>query len=158
MSLRIGLSIMFTMTCAPALAEEVMVSSGTLIRLETTKPLSSKTNVKGDMVALRTVEDVKLGDRILIPRGTEAMGQVVDARAKGAMGMSGRLTLAPLYVRVRGRTVRLIGQSADKGSVTAGAVVGMALLSPGFTGRSAEIADGTQFAAYVDRSTMVEVE
>ena len=65
----------------------------------TAKVLSSKTNVKGGMVARSTAADVVVFGHIVIPKGTAATGQITEAQAKGAMGMSGRLAIAPsIYV------------------------------------------------------------
>jgi len=142
---------------APALAgQPVTLPVGTVVPLVTTTPLSSKVNVKGDMVPLRTARDVVIDGRVAIPADTEAVGQIADARAKGAMGMSGKLTLRPLYLEIGGRVVRLTGAAAEKGEVDPGAVVGMVLLTPGFTGRSAVIPAGTPVAAIVEKAVVVE--
>lgn len=138
-------------------AQSVTLSADTEIQLETVAPLSSKTNVKGDIVALRTASDVLVDGRIVVPKGAMASGQISDARAKGALGMSGRLVVQPLYMMVGSTTVRLEGNAANRGSVSAGAVIGMAVLTPGFTGRSATIPAGTRLVAYVSRSTAVTV-
>ena len=125
---------------------------GASIPLATDQPLSSKTSAKGDMVSLRTTADVIVDEHVVIPRGTPAVGQVSAARAKGAMGMSGQLAIRPLYIRMGDSFVRLGGATGGKGSVTAGAVIGIAVLTPGFTGRSAMIPAGTALEAFVERA------
>ena len=137
----------------PAEAATVVVPMGTDVRLATAQPLSSKTNVKGDLVPLTVTEDVTIEGRVVIPAGTPAVGQISDARAKGAMGMNGRIVIRPLYLQVNGRTVRLTGSEREKGSVAAGAVVGMAVLGPAFTGRSANIPIGTPVLAMTEKTT-----
>lgn len=119
--------------------------------------LSSKTSVKGDLVALKTADDVRIEGQTVVPKGTLATGQVIEARAKGALGMSGKLGLRPLFMTLGNQTIRLAGNTSDKGSVSAGAVVGMAVLTPGFTGRSATIPTGTRLTAYVERTTVLIV-
>lgn len=135
--------------------ETVSLTAGTEIQLVTTAPFSSKTSVKGDLVPLTVDEDVRVGERIIIPKGSAATGQIADARAKGALGMSGKLLIRPLYVRIGDDTVRLTGAINGKGSVTAGAVAGMVLLTPAFTGRSAAIPAGTRMTAIVERSILM---
>ena len=135
----------------------VSLSADTEVRLETVVALSSKTSVKGDLVALRTTQDLVVDGKVIVPKGAAATGQVSDARAKGALGMSGRLIIQPLYMTVGSTTVRLLGNASNRGSVTAGAVVGMVVLTPGFTGRSATIPAGTSLVAYVARATIVSV-
>jgi len=142
---------------APACATPVTLVLGTEVKLATTEPLSSKSNVKGDLVPLRVTEDVLVDGKIVIPAGTAAVGQIVDARAKGAMGMNGRLVLRPLYLQINGRTVRLTGVEQEKGSVSAGAVIGMVTLgTAAFTGRSASIPIGTPVTAAVEKDAMVD--
>jgi hypothetical protein len=136
-----------------ALAQEpvrYMLPTGTSIPLVIAQQLSSKTSVKGDMVKLRTAADIMVEGHIVITKGTYAAGQIADARAKGAMGMNGKLAIRPLYIRVGDDFVRLGGASSQKGSVTAGAVIGLAVLSPGFTGRSAVIPEGTALEASIE--------
>jgi hypothetical protein len=139
-----------------AAAATIVVPMGTEVRLATAQPLSSKTSIKGDFVPLTVTDDVRIGDQLVIPAGTAAVGQISDARAKGAMGMNGRLVIRPLYLQVHGRTVRLAGSEREKGSVEAGAVIGMAVLGPLFTGRSATIPAGTPMLAMTERTAVLD--
>lgn len=143
-------------TACLATGRAVTLTAGLEIPLVTAQPLSSRTNVKGDMVALVTAADVSVDGVVVIPKGAQATGQVVDARAKGAMGMSGRLVVRPLYLRIGDTTVRLAGVSSRKAGVEAGAIVGMVLIAPVFTGRSAVIPPGTAMPATVERSVDVD--
>lgn len=152
---RLALSILVaSLAGLSAASAEMMVPlpMGTEIKLETATPLSSKTSVKGDLVALKTVEDVSANGHRLIPAGTDVVGQVSDARAKGAMGMSGKLAIRPLYIRMGDVTVRLGGATSERASAEPGAIIGMVILTPGFTGRSAAIPQGTKLSGYVARS------
>ena len=144
------------LVCSSAEGASIVVPMGTDVRLATAQPLSSKTSVKGDLVPLTVTEDVRIGDHVVISAGTAAVGQISDARAKGAMGMTGRLVIRPMYLQVHGRTVRLTGSEREKGSVEAGAVAGMALLGPAFTGRSASIPIGTPILAMTERTVVLE--
>lgn len=143
---------------APAVvahAAPITLPIGTPVRLLTVQPLSSKTQVKGDLVALRTAEDVLVDGVVAIPAGTPAVGQVSDARAKGAMGMGGKLLLQPLYLRLRARVVRLSGSTDEHGGVQAGAVIGMVLVAPVFTGKSATIPAGSSVPSFVAKTVVV---
>jgi hypothetical protein len=147
---------LFASLPAAAQAPGVTVPIGTPVVLATTAELSSKSNVKGDMVPLRVEEDVVVAGQVVLPRGSDAMGQIADARAKGAMGMSGQLLVRPLYAKVGDRIVRLSGGAADKASFTAGAIIGtVALGMPVFTGRSASIPAGTRLRAVVERTVIL---
>lgn len=154
---RIGrrLAVMAMLVASPVAARDaasVTLPMGTEIPLVTATTLSSKTSAKGDFVVLETAADVQVEDHLVIAAGTKVTGQVTDAQAKGALGMSGRLAIRPLYLRVGDVTVRLGGASSGKGSVTAGAVAGMVFLTPGFTGRSAVLPQGTPLSGFVERA------
>jgi hypothetical protein len=136
---------------------DVAIPAGLAVPLATVDALSSKTNVKGDMVALRTAEDVRIGEVLVIPRATPATGQITDSRKKGAMGMKGQLTIRPLYLRAGGTVIRLTGTADKKGTLPAGSAVGF-VLSAGFTGRSAVIPAGTPLDTTVERATTLRVE
>lgn len=136
---------------------DLAVPAGLAVPLVTVEALSSKTDVKGDMVALAVAEDIRIGGVLLVARGTPATGQVADARKKGAMGMKGRLTLRPLYLRAGSTVIRLAGAADRKGTLPAGSAVGF-VLSAGFTGRSAILPAGMRLDAAVERATTVRVE
>lgn len=136
-------------------ARSLSVLMGTPVSLVTAQPLSSKIQVKGELVALLTAEDVVIDGLVAIPKGTAATGQVSDARMKGAMGMGGRLTLRPLYLRLGNQTVRLTGSTDDSGGVQPGAVIGTALVGPFFTGKSAVIPEGSSLQSYVAKMVVV---
>lgn len=150
----LGSLVCASLLAGAAIAQHfVVLPIGTTVPLATLDPLSSKTGVKGDMVRLRTTADVAVDGAVAIPAGTAATGQIVDARAKGAMGMSGRLVVRPLYLTVGAVTVRLSGATLDKGSVSAGAVIAtVATALPAFTGQSAVIPAGTQITGVVERT------
>jgi hypothetical protein len=144
-------------TATIALAQQaVVIPIGATVPLVTLDALSSKTSVKGDLVRLKTADDVVVEGVIAIPKGTIAAGQIADARAKGAMGMSGRLLVRPLYLTVGSVTVRLSGAASDRASVSAGAVIAtVATALPAFTGRSAALPAGTSVTGIVERTAAV---
>lgn len=140
----------------PALAREdvqaLKLHIGNPIKLATKDALSSKAHAKGDMVALRTTADVIVDGSVVIPSGTDATGQVEESQGTGGMGTNGRLTIRPLYLRVANRIVRLTGARSSSGKTKADTVIGMVLLSPLLSGRSAVIPAGTGVDAMVEKS------
>lgn len=125
--------------------------AGTVVSLVTTGPLSSKTSVKGDMVTLQLAADVLVDGHVVVAKGSAATGQVAEARAKGGLGVDGRLILRPLYFRIGARVVRLSGVQATDGGVAPGAVVGLVAL-PVLSGRSAQLPAGSPVWGRVERS------
>jgi hypothetical protein len=156
--IRASLATAFALfAAAPAAAASAWLPAGEEILLETVSELSSKKQVKGDLVPLRVARAVRVEGAVLVPAGASATGQIVDARAKGALGMSGKLSIRPLFIRQGDVTIRLGGQAREKGTTDPGAIIGMAVLSAGFTGRSAVIPAGTRFAAIVERGAQLPV-
>lgn len=135
-----------------AASAPLAVPAGTPVPLETAEPLSSQSKVKGDLVQLRVAQDVMVDGQIAVPRGTRAIGQVVDAQARGGFGTSGILTIRPLYATIGGKTLRLSGSIGERASAGVETVVGMIALTPLLSGRSAVIPVGTKVSATLDRS------
>ena len=140
---------------AAVVAQPVPVRAGAHLTLVTSEDLSSKTTAKGDMVALRLAQDFSIDGRVVIPAGTSAVGQVSDARASGGLGVSGKLVIKPLYVRVRDVTIRLKGISSERASVDSGVVVGVALVGVA-SGHSVTIPAGAMLAAEVEKDVSLE--
>lgn len=142
------------LAAAMAACPAVTLPRGHAVPLATVTALSSKTSVKGQMIDLTTTADVSIDGTVVIPAGTGAVGQISDARATGGLGMSGRLSLRPLYLRIGKSLVRLTGAREDKASVSAGGVFGLAI-APAISGRSATIKAGTSLAATVEKDAAV---
>lgn len=70
--------------------------------------------------------------------------------------MSGRITVSPLYLRIDGDVVRLIGGSSARVGTNAATVAGVWLFA-GVTGRSATIPPGRLVPASVYRAVTVRV-
>jgi hypothetical protein len=97
-----------------ALAEAVITPAvipiGAQIWLETVTDISSKNAAKGDLVDLVVAEDIRVGHKNALPKGTLVVGQLTDARTEGMLGHGGSLVLSPLYVRWQQTTYRLSGK------------------------------------------------
>lgn len=106
-------------------------------------------------MAFTTATDLSVSGKTVVPAGTAAVGRVDLAQDTGAFGQSGKLGIEPLYISYNGQFIRLTGRYNDKGTVTAGAAVGMVILSPGFTGRSAKIPAGSTVTAQILRDVAI---
>jgi hypothetical protein len=140
---------------SPPAPASVMLKAATPVRVITSAPLSSKTSAKGERVALEVAEDVIVEGKTLIAKGTAVIGEISDARVKAMLGQSGKLAVRPLYLRIGTQTVRLSGENGTKAKTSGGAVVGLALVSPLFTGRSAVIPAGTEIPASIERDVTI---
>jgi len=131
------------------------IPDATALRLSLTEPLSSATNNVDDPVRFEVTEDVKVGGVIVIPRGSTAIGHVVEVEPRRRMGRAGKLNFALDHVKALDESnVRLRASSTRKGDDKTGTViVGTVLLSPLFLimrGKDIEIPKGMSITAYVD--------
>lgn len=118
--------------------EPVIVPEGTALPLRLETPLSTRTNTPGDSVLATLASDVRVGERIVLPAGTEVRGRVTAALRPGKV--KGRAHLAFDFDRVvrKGRelpvelrAVDILGPESHKrdagiigGGAGAGALIG----------------------------------
>src|SRR5579862_7130800 len=131
------------------------VPDGTALRLSLNTDLSSATNSVDDPVYFEVVEDVKVAGVVAFPRGSTAVGRVVEVEPRRRMGRAGKLNFTVDHVKAPdGSNLRLRASSARKGEDKTGTViVGTVLLSPLFLimrGKDVNIAKGTSVIAYID--------
>lgn len=126
-----------------------VLPQGTSIRLRSLSELHSQNNRVGDHFDLEVAEDVMLNGVVVIPRGSQASGEVTRVRHKGMWGRSGRLETRLLSVRANGMTIPITGTVNEHGDTgTAGVVASIVVLPiAGFfvTGTSAVLPVGTGF-------------
>lgn len=84
-------------------SRKIRLANGTSVRLLLTEPVSSKTAKVGDAVKLQVLDDVKVGDLVIIPARAPAIGSITDAKAAGMAWHSGQLA-------IRIESVQLINQ------------------------------------------------
>jgi hypothetical protein len=133
----------------------VKIPDATALRLSLSEPISSATNEVDDPVRFEVTEDVKVGEFVAIPKGSTAVGHVVEVEPKRRLGRAGKLNFSIDHVKaVDGTNVRLRASSMRKGDDKSGTViVGTVLLSPLFLimrGKDVNVAKGTAIVAYVD--------
>lgn len=133
----------------------VKVPDGTALRLALTETLSSATNEVDNPVHFEVLEDVKVGGITAIPKGSTAVGHVVEAEPRKRMGRAGKLNFTVDHVKAPDDSnLRLRASSTRKGEDKTGTViVGTVLLSPLFLimrGKDITIPKGTEIPAYID--------
>src|SRR5690242_4244625 len=106
-------------------AAPVVLDDGTPIRLRTTNTISSADAHTDDRVDFEVVDDVKVGDVVIIKHGTPAIGTVTEAQPKGRMGKGGKLNVNIDFTKsVAGDKVALRGAKDVKGGGHTGAMTG----------------------------------
>jgi hypothetical protein len=139
----------------------------TPVRLRLAQTLSSGTSKVNDKVDFEVVEDVKVGDLVVIPQGGTAIATVTEAKPKKSFGRSGKLNVNIDYVRlVNGDKAPLRavkgGSGGSRTGVMTGAVVATAIVffpaAPLFffiKGKNITIPKGTEITGYVAADTPI---
>ncbi|WP_156930398.1 hypothetical protein [Sphingomonas jaspsi] len=113
----------------------------------------------GQKFGLSVAKDVRVGDYIIIPRGTPAIGEIIFLTGKAAFGKSGKMEVALRYVDLNGRHIPLIGTYRQEGEgnsvATAAGVAAVGVFAGVITGRSAVIPKGRMLTAYLRESLPV---
>src|SRR5690349_4573757 len=87
--------------CSVCAADEgFVVHDATPVRLKLTRNLSSADAKTGETVDFEVLEDVKVGDTLIIPRGGTAIATVTRADKKKRMARGGHLDVNIDYVRL----------------------------------------------------------
>src|SRR5215510_391673 len=103
----------------------ITLDDGTPIRLRTTNTNSSSDAHTDDRVDFEVVDDVKVGDVVIVRRGTTAIGTVIEAQSKRRMGRGGKLNVNIDFTKtVTGDKVSLRGVKDGQGGGHAGAMTG----------------------------------
>jgi hypothetical protein len=104
---------------------KTVLFEGTAVRLQLTKEVSSANAQVGDVVNFDTVEDVRLGDVVVIPKGSHALGKVTTVVPKRRMGRAGKLDISVEYVRLpSGDKLALSGSPQKSGKGHQGRMAG----------------------------------
>lgn len=140
----------------------------TPVRLRLTRTMSSKDATLAEKVDFEVVEDVKIGEVLVIRQGALAIATVTEAQHKRRMGRAGKLNMNIDYVQlVSGEKVSLRAVKGGKGgnhtAAMTGAIVASGILffpaAPFFLfirGKDITIPKGTEITAYVAADTALD--
>jgi hypothetical protein len=138
------------------------LEDGTPIKLRLTRNLSSADATTGDRVDFEVLEDIKVKDVIVVPRGGLALATVTEAQHKRRMARGGKLDVNIDDVRLMDgekaplRAVKEAKGGGHTGAMT-GAIVATAIVffpaAPLFLfmhGKDITIPKGTEVTAYIN--------
>jgi len=144
------------------------LAEDTPVRIKITRTMSSKDARVDERVDFEVLEDVKVGDAVVIPRGAMAIATVTEAHPKRRMGRSGKLKMNIDYVRLAsGDKVPLRAVKGGNGgnhiAAMTGAMVATSIVffpaAPLFLfmhGKDITIPKGTEVTAYVAADTPLD--
>lgn len=144
------------------------LEDGTPIKLRITRTLSSADAKVNDTIDFEVLEDIKIGETIVVPRGGIAWGTVTEAQPKRRMGRAGKLNVNIDTVRlVTGekaalRAVKEVKGGSHTGAMT-GAIVATSIVffpaAPFFLfmhGKDITIPKGTEITSYINGDTNLD--
>ena len=135
----------------------IKIPDGEKVRLTLEDDISSSTANRGDRINFVVAEDFKVGEIVVIAKGSSASGTITEAKKKGMLGQGGRLLMSIDQVKaVDGQNVRLRATSGREGDDKLGKTVAVAVLAGPFAlmvkGKDIVVTKGTEYAAYIDES------
>jgi hypothetical protein len=133
---RLGVSIVGLWVCAglaaPAVAARpaacCRTPAGTVVQVELTDAVSTKTQKSGDAFAFRLAQPLIVNGRIVLRTGTPGVGEVIESAKPGLGGKAAKLVLVAKYLKQGRRRVPLRGMqlaAAGRGNVAAAQAVGL---------------------------------
>lgn len=152
----------------PATDSGKFVPEDTPVRLRLSETLSSGTAKLNDKVDFELVEEIKVGNVVVVPQGSTAIGTVTEAKTKKSFGRSGKLNVNIDYLRLpNGDKVSLRavkgGSGGSRTGAMTGAVVATAIVffpaAPLFffiKGKNIVIPKGTEITAFVAANTPID--
>ncbi len=135
---------------------------GTPVKLRLSETMSSADAKVGQEVPFEVVEEVKVDDVVVLPKGATAIGTVTDCNAKKSMGRAGKLNMNISYARLADQEkVALRATQDNKGGGHVGAMTGAIVATsivffpaaPLFLfvhGKDITIPQGTEITAFVE--------
>lgn len=132
-----------------------LLRESTEIGLMFAADLSSKTSNFGDSVELSLVDDLNVGDTVVVPRGSHAVATVSSVKRSGMLGRPGELSVQLQYLVAGDNHVRIRGTKGRQGQGETGATVMLTVMFGPIGlikhGKNVNIPAGTRLMAYVDQ-------
>ncbi len=133
-------------------AAQAQLPANTELLLSMNEELTTKGIDEGHKFRLTLVSDVRMGDYIVIPKGTPAVGEVTWKTGKGAFGKSGKMEVALRYLDLQGRHIPIEGKYRQEGegntAATVAGVIAAGVFAGFITGKSAKIPQGRELKAF----------
>jgi hypothetical protein len=138
----------------PVMAEtpqNLMLNAGSPITLAVTEEVNTSTHKEGDIFKLTVLNDVSIGQKVVIPRGTPATAEIIWRTGKGAFGKSGKMEFELRSVELDGKQIPLKGSFRQEGEgntvATGVGVIAIGLFAGFITGKRARLPVGRELMA-----------
>jgi hypothetical protein len=157
-----------TLTPGHQAPEGIVLEDGTPVNLVLDENVSSADAVKGETIALETVDDIVVNGFVVIPRGSTAWATVTDVQHKRRMGRAGHVDMNIDKVRLEdGEKVLLRAVKDSQGGSNTGKMVGAMAATAIFTlggsalfllahGKDTTIPKGTNITAFIQGNVTLD--
>ncbi len=142
---------------------DLLLTAGTPVALETIGVILSEGTTVGQIIDFKVRADVKVGDKVVIPAGSIAKGQVSRVQAPKGLGKEGFIEIQIKSVKaIDGQEVQLASGSVykegqDKAGLSIVLGIFVCVLFLLMKGKNAEIAPGYQIDATVASNVSIKV-
>jgi translation elongation factor P/translation initiation factor 5A len=144
----------------PSAAPKLLLARGTAVPFVFVSDVSSKTADVGDKISLSLAEDLKVGDVIVVKKGTPAVATVTEVDKTGRGGAPGDVFFQVDSLQAGNVRIKVHGAAAKEGQDKVGKALGLMfvpVVPAGLIvrGKDAEIKQGASFTAFVDADTLL---
>jgi hypothetical protein len=142
--------------------DEIVIAEGTAVKVVTTAEITSKKAKPNDPVGFTVDEDVVINGQVVVRKGTEAVGSVVNAEKGGYMGKSGKLAIQVESTKtIDGQPLKLRAAKGKEGEDNTTSTMVLSFISPVFLfkkGGDAKVDPGTPITVYVAQEKRFRVD
>jgi hypothetical protein len=132
----------------PAPPQDLTLNAGLPITLAVAEEVNSSTHEAGQSFKLTVMNDVKVGNTVVIPRGTPATGEITWRTGKGAFGKSGKMEFSLRSIDLNGRAIPVTGDYRQEGEgntvATGVGVIAIGVFAGFITGKRARLPMGRE--------------
>jgi hypothetical protein len=144
------------MNVADAAPQNLTLNSGTPITLAVSEEVNSSTHDAGDIFKLTVLNDVMVGQKVVIPKGTPATGEITWRTGKGAFGKSGKLEFSLRSINLNGNLIPITGDFRQEGEgntvATGVGVIAIGVFAGFITGKKARLPVGRELMAQLPQA------
>jgi hypothetical protein len=148
------------MPMAAASAQTVTAQGGVLtldkgapITLAVTSEVNSSTHKAGDTFQLTVLNDVKVGDTVVIPSGTPGTAEITWRTGKGAFGKSGKMEFSLVSIDHKDGRIPVTGTFRQEGEgntiATGVGVIAIGIFAGFITGKRARLPAGRELLSQI---------
>lgn len=144
----------------PSAQAKLLLARDTPVPFVIASDVSSKTAEVGDKVSLTLAEDLKVGDAVVVRKGTPAVATVTEVDKTGMGGAPGEVFFQIDTLQAGSTLIKLQGTAAKEGQDKVGKAFGLMFVpvvpvGVFVHGKDAEIKQGASFTAFVDADTLL---